>query len=93
MSGAGLSFTLGMAATATRRRAMASWASTPLATLAKQSTRRKGSWLKFWMLSENTLLLPTMVTTLSGVMMVVPNRPSSLTVPSVPPAVTKSPTL
>jgi hypothetical protein len=82
-----------MAAMAGRRRAMASCTSTLLATLATQSTRRKGSALKFWMLSPNTLPLPTTVSTLSGVSTVVANRPSSLTVPSVPPALMKSPTL
>ncbi|MCY1560366.1 hypothetical protein D9M68_974940 [compost metagenome] len=84
---------MGIAATAVRRRAMASFTSTLFATFARQSTRRNGSWLKFWMLSENTLLLPTMVVTLSGVRMVVANRPSSFTVPVVPPAQMKSPTL
>ena len=45
------------------------------------------------MTSPNTLLLPTSVTTLSGVTMVVANSPSSLTVPTMPPTPTKSPTL
>jgi hypothetical protein len=39
---------------------------------------------------ENTVLLPRMVTTLSGVTTVVPNRPSSFTVPVTPPMVTNS---
>jgi starch phosphorylase len=40
-----------------------------------------------------TLPLPTIVTTLSGVTMVVPKRPTSRTVPETPPALTKSPAL
>jgi hypothetical protein len=39
------------------------------------------------------LPLPTIVSTLSGVTIVVPKSPSSRTVPVVPPAVMKSPTL
>ncbi len=39
------------------------------------------------------MLLPTSVTTLSGVLSAVANRPISLIVPVTPPAVTKSPTL
>ena len=50
-----------------------------------RSTRRTGSAEKFWMVSANTLPLPTMVSTLSGVTMVVPNSPSSCTVPVMPP--------
>jgi len=61
--------------------------------VAVKSTRRNGLAEKFWMLSEKTLLFPTIVSTLSGVLMVVPNRPIALTVPVTPPAVTKSPTL
>ncbi|MNN57759.1 hypothetical protein D3C81_1727630 [compost metagenome] len=45
------------------------------------------------MVSEKILLLPTTVSTLSGVSRVVANRPISLTVPVTPPMVTKSPTL
>jgi hypothetical protein len=45
------------------------------------------------MVSAKILPLPTMVFTLSGVMMTVPNRPSSCTVPTMPPTLTKSPTL
>jgi hypothetical protein len=41
----------------------------------------------------NTLPLPTRVSTLSGVTMVVPKSPSSCTVPVMPPISTKSPTL
>jgi hypothetical protein len=48
---------------------------------------------KFWILSEGILLLPTMVCTLSGVFMVVPNNPIDSIVPVIPPAETKSPTL
>ena len=45
------------------------------------------------MLSENTLLLPMMVWTLSGVSMVVPKMPMARTVPVTPPTLMKSPTL
>ena len=45
------------------------------------------------MVSENTLLFPIIVTTLSGVLTVVPNSPTASTVPVTPPTVTKSPTL
>jgi len=38
-----------------------------------RSTRRTGNALKFWILSENSLLLPTTVSTLSGVTIVVPD--------------------
>jgi hypothetical protein len=79
--------------TASLSRAMAWPGSTPLAILAVTSTRRNGSWLKFMIGSESTLLLPTVVITLSGVTRVVPNSPSSFTVPvMLPPTVTKSPT-
>ena len=37
-------------------------------------------------MSEKTLLLPTMVSTLSAVLIVVPNRPIASTVPVTPPA-------
>ena len=46
-----------------------------------RSTRRTGSAEKFWIVSAKILLLPTMVSTLSGVTIVVPKRPSSCTVP------------
>src|SRR5690606_27390505 len=92
-SGAGSVATFGTFATAAFSRAIASSGSTPLASCAMRSTRRTGNALKFWMLSENSLLLPTTVITLSGVTIVVPNRPISLTVPIVPPALMKSPTL
>jgi hypothetical protein len=58
-----------------------------------RSTRRSGRAVKFWMVSAKILPLPTSVMTLSGVMIVVPNRPSSCTVPVMPPICTKSPTL
>src|SRR5215471_10615613 len=45
------------------------------------------------MTSEKILLFPTVVRTLSGVLRVVPNSPTDSTVPVMPPAVTKSPTL
>jgi hypothetical protein len=45
------------------------------------------------MLSENSLLLPTVVRTLSGWSMVVANRPISFTVPVMPAPLMKSPTL
>ncbi|MOA31782.1 hypothetical protein D3C78_1529580 [compost metagenome] len=48
--------------------------------------------LKFCSVSPMILPLPTMVSTLSGVLMAVVNRPISFTVPVTPPAVTKSPT-
>jgi hypothetical protein len=54
---------------------MASSGSTPLASWATRSTRRAGSTEKFWMVSAKILPLPTMVLTLSGVMMTVPNSP------------------
>jgi hypothetical protein len=55
--------------------------------VAVRSTRRYAFAEKFWIVSENTLLLPTMVRTLSGVLIVVPKRPISSTVPVTPPAV------
>jgi hypothetical protein len=72
---------------------MASSGSTLAASCATRSTRRSGSTEKFWTVSPKILPLPTMVNTLSGVMMVVPNRPSSRIVPTTPPMLTKSPTL
>ncbi|MNJ57631.1 hypothetical protein D3C77_532290 [compost metagenome] len=45
------------------------------------------------MLSLKILLLPTRVSTLSGVLIAVANRPISVTVPITPPALMKSPTL
>ena len=48
--------------------------------------------MKFWIVSLNILLLPIIVCTLSGVLMVVVNRPSSVMVPVTPATVTKSPT-
>ncbi len=48
---------------------------------------------KFWIVSPKILPLPTMVITSSGVIRVVPNKPSSCTVPTTPPTLTKSPTL
>jgi hypothetical protein len=44
---------------------------------AVRSTRRQGLALKLTMLSENSLLLPMVVRTLSGWSMVVANRPIS----------------
>src|SRR4029453_4484042 len=61
--------------------------------VAVRSTRRYAFAEKFWIVSENPLLLPTMVRTLSGVLIVVPKRPISSTVPVTPPAVMESPTL
>ena len=61
--------------------------------VAARSTRRYALAEKFWIVSENILLLPTIVRTLSGVLIVVPNRLTASTVPVTPPAVTKSPTL
>ena len=81
-----------MAATAALKRAIASSASTPPASCAVRSTRRAGVAEKLLITSPKTLPLPTSVTTLSGVMRVVANRPSSLTVPTMPPIPTKSPT-
>ena len=45
------------------------------------------------MVSPKILLLPIKVAMLSGVLMVEENRPISVTVPVMPPAVMKSPTL
>ena len=45
------------------------------------------------MVSEKILLLPTIVVTLSAVVMVVVNRPSAVTVPVTPAAWMVSPTL
>ncbi|MCY1183478.1 hypothetical protein D9M73_241050 [compost metagenome] len=45
------------------------------------------------MVSPKILLLPTRLSTLSGVLIAVTNRPISFTVPVTPPAVMKSPTL
>ena len=49
--------------------------------VAVRSTRRYGFAEKFWMVSEKTLLFPMIVSTLSGVLMVVPNSPIASTVP------------
>ena len=61
--------------------------------VAVRSTRRYEFAEKFWMLSAKILLLPTMVLTLSGVLITVAKRPIDSTVPLTPPAVTASPTL
>ncbi len=70
----------------------AAWSVLP-ASCAFNSTRRDGLAVKFWMVSAKILLLPTTVSTLSGVSSVVANKPISRTVPVTPAAVTKSPTL
>ena len=49
--------------------------------LRRRSIRDGGYATRFLIVSEKILLLPTMVNTLSGVMIVVPNNPISLTVP------------
>jgi len=64
-------------ATAALKRAIASSGSTLPASCAVRSTRRVGRAEKFMTVSLKTFPLPTKVSTLSGVMMVLPTRPSS----------------
>ncbi len=63
-------------------------------TSGTRTTSRRLEWAwKLMMLSPNRRPLPTWMRTLSGVSMVVTNRPISCTMPVTPPASISSPTL
>src|SRR6185503_134350 len=83
-SGAGVASTFGIFVSSLFRMPIARWWSTALLMVTVKSTRRYGLAEKFWIVSEKILLLPTIVSTLSGVLIVVPNRPIEPTVPVTP---------